>query len=168
MSTPSTLAQKEPYFFERQYFKQWWLWLFLAAMVALPLYGIYVQLIEKRPWGNNPMPDLGLILFALAMFGFAYFFRYMRLDTSCDHSGIGIWFRPFLTKKVAWQDIADAQVVNYGFVGYGIRLGSKYGTVYNIAGRLGLAITTKSGSRFVIGTQRPDELLQTVNSYLNP
>jgi hypothetical protein len=153
-------------FFERQYFTQWWVWLLLLGLLALPLYGLYVQLVQDRPWGNNPMSDIGLAVFAISMAGFAYFFKWMRMDTVCDKDGMRVKFRPFVNKRVHWKEIADARVVDYGFVGYGIRYGSKYGTVYNVKGRLGLAVTTTNGLKFVIGTQRGQELEAVVAKFL--
>lgn len=153
-------------FKERQYFNQWWVWLFLIVMLALPLYGLYVQLIEGRPWGNNPMSDLGLLIFAFSMVAFVYFFRWIRLDSVCDNDGISIRFRPFISKRIPWNEINQARIVNYGFVGYGIRLGSKYGTVYNVAGKYGLAVETRNGKKFVIGTQRPDELAIVADKFV--
>jgi len=153
-------------FFERQYFTQWWVWLLLLGLLALPFYGLYVQVIQDRPWGNNPMSDLGLVVFAISMSGFVYFFKWMRMDTVCDKEGVRVKFRPFVNKRVRWKEIADARVVDYGFVGYGIRYGSKYGTVYNVKGRLGLAVTTINGRKFVIGTQRAQELEALATAFL--
>ncbi len=36
----------------------------------------------------------------------------------------------------------------------GIRVWTKYGTVYNAQGKIGLSIKLKSGKQFVIGTQK--------------
>ncbi|WP_282032750.1 hypothetical protein [Aequorivita sinensis] len=68
-------------------------------------------------------------------------------------------FFPFVKKKVNWKDVKSAEVVNYGFVGgWGIRLGTKYGTVYNIKGNRGLAIELLNGKKFLTGTQKETEL----------
>lgn len=57
------------------------------------------------------------------------------------------------------KDIKSAKVVNYGFVGgWGIRLWTAYGTVYNIKGNKGLAIELFNGEKFLIGTQKENEL----------
>jgi hypothetical protein len=62
-------------------------------------------------------------------------------------------------KKIDWEEVANAQVVDYGFVGgWGIRLFTSYGTVYNIRGRFGLALELKSGKKLLIGTQKPEAL----------
>jgi hypothetical protein len=51
------------------------------------------------------------------------------------------------------------KVLNYGFVGgWGVRLWTKYGTVYNVKGNIGLAIELKNGTKFLIGTQKEIEL----------
>lgn len=68
-------------------------------------------------------------------------------------------FFPFIKKQVHWDQIKTIEVVNYGFVGgWGIRLFTSYGTVYNIQGNMGLAIELTSGKKFLIGTQKPKEL----------
>lgn len=83
-----------------------------------------------------------------------------------DSSGIDMRFSPLSSKKVKWSEIDSAEVVDYGFVGgWGVRLGSKYGTVYNVNGSKGLALKLKNGKKFVIGTQKEDELKSVVNKY---
>ena len=56
------------------------------------------------------------------------------------------------------KDIEEAELIKYGFVGYGIRLSIKYGSVYNVKGDKGLRITLKNGKKYLIGTQTPDNL----------
>lgn len=146
-------------FREEQKFTQWWLWLLLGGIGLLPVAGIYQQLILKKPFGNRPMSDSGLILFALFVFGLLALFWSMRLKTRIDRQGIRMNFFPFTGKQVGWNEVRKAEVVDYGFVGgWGIRTGTKYGTVYNTRGRVGLALELKNGKKFLIGTQRPDEL----------
>ena len=68
-------------------------------------------------------------------------------------------FFPFKKKRVEWNEIKNTKVINYGFVGgWGIRLWTKYGTVYNMKGNKGLAIELKNGKKFLIGTQKETEL----------
>ena len=43
--------------------------------------------------------------------------------------------------------LKSAKIVNYGFVGYGIRLGSQYGTIYNVNGNKGFAIELSNGKK---------------------
>jgi hypothetical protein len=145
-------------FKEEQKFTQWWLWVILIGIGMMPIFGMYKQLILHEEFGNNPMSDLGLIIFSVVVYGVIAMFWFMRLKTEIDQNEIRMNFFPFVTKRINWREIRSAEIVNYGFVGYGIRLGSKYGTVYNANGNKGLAIKLTNGKKFVIGTQKENEL----------
>ena len=145
-------------FKENQKFTQWWLWALLLGITCIPLYGLYRQLIIEIPFGNNPISDVGLILVLLFMLAFMGFFFSMRLRTEIDPQEIRMSYFPFLKKRIFWNEVTSAKIVNYGFVGYGIRIGSKYGTIYNTKGNKGLAIELKNGKKLCIGTQKPQEL----------
>lgn len=149
-------------FVELQRFNQWWLWAFIFALNLLPLYGIYKQLIVGKPWGSSPMSDYGLFIFQAFTLGFALFFYYLELRTEIDSRGIRVRLRPIATQTFKWEQIEAVQLVRYGFVGYGLRLMTKFGTVYNTRGHFGLAIITKDGGRFMIGTQKPDAVKEMV------
>jgi len=149
-------------FKEKQKFTQWWLWIILVAIGIIPIYGIYKQLFIGEKFGNNPMSDFGLIVFSVFIFGLISMFLFMGLKTEIDKNEIRMNFFPFVKKKIKWKEIKNAEIVNYGFVGYGIRLGSKYGTVYNMSGKNGLAIELQNGKKFVIGTQKENELNKIV------
>ena len=87
----------------------------------------------------------------------------MRLHTEIDADGIRIRFFPLTKRAVKWSEVKRAEVVNYGFVGgWGIRLWTSYGTVYNTSGNKGLAIELKDGKKFLIGTRREGEMAEAV------
>ncbi len=105
------------------------------------------------------MSDTGLIIFALCMVALPMFFLYVRLETDIDEKRIEMNYFPFLRKKIIWENVESARVVNYGTVGgWGIKHSPDHGTVYATGGDHGLAIKLKSGRKFVIGTQKKDEL----------
>lgn len=146
-------------FKEEQKFTQWWLWLILIPVGILPIFGIYKQLILGDKFGDKPMSDLGLIILTIFIFSLIGLFFIMKLKTSIDKNGIQMSFFPFVRKKVNWNEIKNIEVINYGFVGgWGIRLWTKYGTVYNMKGNKGLAIELNNGKKFLIGTQKETEL----------
>ncbi len=146
-------------FSEEQRFKQWWLWLILIPLGILSIYGMFKQLILGEPFGDKPFSDLGLVLFALFLFSFIGLNLTIKLRTKIDNNRIQMSFFPFTKKKINWNEIKDVEVLNYGFVGgWGIRLWTKYGTVYNIKGNKGLAIELKNGKKLLIGTQKETEL----------
>lgn len=146
-------------FTEEQKFTQWWLWLILIAIGMLPVYGIYKQLIIGEDFGSKPLSNIGLIIFSVFVFCFILLFYFMRLITEIDQQEIRMRFFPFVQKSIPWSEIKDAKLVNYGFVGgWGIRLWTSYGTVYNTKGDKGLAIELLDGKKFLIGTQREADL----------
>ncbi|MCX2720302.1 hypothetical protein [Lentiprolixibacter aurantiacus] len=161
--------QRDLLFKESQRFTQWWLWILLFGIFALPIYGIVQQLIFKEPWGSKPMPDIGLMIFALVMAALVYFIYYIKLMTWIHPDRIVLSFPPFFKRKqFLFADIESAKVVTYGIlVGYGLRFSPKYGTVYNIKGNKGLAITMKNGGKYMIGTQHPAQVEELVKHLLS-
>jgi len=153
-------------FFESQRFNQWWLWALLFGIFGVGSYGLIQQLILEVPFGSKPMNNTGIIGFSLFNLGMILLFRWMRLKTRIDAKGIYMRFVPFKTKFHTWEEIESISVVNYGFVGgWGIRLFTNYGTVYNMRGAQGLAIRLKSGKKYLIGSQRIDALTQFVAQF---
>ena len=151
-------------FKEEQKFTQWWfIWLLIVLIGTIPIYGIYKQLILGEEFGNNPMSDTGLIVFSVLMFALIGLFGLLKLKTTIDENEIRMSFFPFVKKKIKWDEIKNAEVVNYGFVGgWGIRVATKYGTVYNVRGNKGLAIELTNGKKFLIGTQKEAELTRAI------
>lgn len=94
-------------------------------------------------------------------------FAFMKLKTSINTSSLYFSFFPFIKKNIKWSEVEKAKVIDYGFIGgWGIRLRTGYGTVYNTRGSKGLFIKLKNGKRFIIGTQKKEEL-ETIITSLN-
>ncbi|MES2239586.1 MAG: hypothetical protein V4497_04935 [Bacteroidota bacterium] len=155
-------------FKEEQKFTQWWLWLLLIAIALIPVFGIYKQIFQGEVFGDKPISDSGLIVTTIIPFGILFLFWFSKLQTKIDSKEIQINFSPFITKNVEWKEVKSAQVISYSFVGYGIRLFTKYGTVYNIKGNKGLAIELKNGKKLLVGTQKVEELTEVVKNIYNP
>ncbi|WP_297097623.1 hypothetical protein [uncultured Draconibacterium sp.] len=151
-------------FKEEQKFTQWWfVWLIIILIAIIPIYGIYKQLILGDEFGNNPMSDTGLIVFSILMFALIGLFLLIKLKTTINDNEIRMSFFPFVKKKIKWDKIKKAEVVNYGFVGgWGIRIWTKYGVVYNVRGNKGLAIELSNGKKLLIGTQKEAELRRAI------
>jgi hypothetical protein len=146
-------------FNEEQRFTQWWLWLLLIGIGIIPLLGIYNQLILGKEFGSNPMSNLGIIIFSGITYLIIGLFSLIKLKIEISETECKLKFFPFLSKTINWNEVVSAAVVNYGFVGgWGIRKWTSYGTVYNIKGKMGLAIVLKDGSKFLIGTQKEKDL----------
>ena len=145
-------------FKEEQKFTQWWLWIFLLGIGILPVFGIYKQLIVGEKFGDKPMTDSGIIIFCVFIFSIIAMFWFIRLKTEIDKEEIRIHFFPFVKKRISWREIKSVEIVKYGFVGFGIRFWTKYGTVYNTKGNIGLAIELLNGEKYLVGTQKENEL----------
>lgn len=146
-------------FKEEQRFTQWWLWLLLIGIGLIPIIGIYNQIILGKEFGDNPMSNLGLIIFSIFTLLFIALFRIIKLKTEISTTELKFKLFPFVSKNLNWKDIASVNIVDYGFLGgWGIRMWTSFGTVYNINGKIGLAVELKNGSKFLIGTQKENEL----------
>jgi hypothetical protein len=146
-------------FQEHQRFNQWWVWGIIIGVTFIPLIGIYYQTTTGNSFGNNPLSNEGLAIAFIPMLGLLIFMRMLQLKTKITPKSIHFHFFPLVRKKIDWEEVANAEVVDYGFVGgWGIRLFTSYGTVYNIRGRFGLALELKSGKKLLIGTQKPEAL----------
>lgn len=146
-------------FYEVQRYRQWWLMTLLLIVSAIPIYAIiqHFSLGITKENSNSELPEL-ITTLCLTIGVFALFW-FIKLKTNINADGIEMDYFPFSKKNIKWSDIKEAKVVDYGFVGgWGVRFFTRYGTVYNVAGRHGLAIKLKSGKKFLIGTQRPEEL----------
>ncbi len=148
---------------EKQKFTQVWLIFILIIPVAIAIWGIVQQVIMGVPFGNNPAPDLALVLIFVFMAALAMLFLSMNLQTSIDKTGISYRFFPFHTKSklIKWTEVDKVYVRKYKpiaeYGGWGIRFG-KNGKALNTSGNKGMQIEFRNGKKLLIGTQRPEEL----------
>ena len=140
-----------------------------AFVLAAPYYvSVYQQIILGKPFGNNPASDGLLLLFAgFMVLSCPILLLRVSLKTDVGWDGISMQYAPFFKKQILWSQISSAKVVDYGFLGgWGFRYSKKHGIVYNVSGRIGIQIVLTSNQKFVIGTQRPDEFMHALKSYM--
>lgn len=148
-------------FSERQKFNQWWLWVLLFSGLAYSAWKAYAQIVLGEPQGPHASNHNSFMLAFGINLAVIFLFLAIELKTDLDTSGLRMHFFPFVKKRAGWDEVQEARIVDYGFVGgWGIRLWTRYGTVYNIRGSKGLAITLKSGRKFLVGTQKPETMKQ--------
>ncbi|WP_396637439.1 hypothetical protein [Maribacter sp. R77961] len=90
------------------------------------------------------------------------FILFSKLTVMITDTEIKIRHLLFFRKSIMLSDVVTSEIVSYGFLGYGIRISPTYGTVFNVKGNKGLAITLKNNRKFLIGTQKPDVLLLSI------
>ena len=162
---------------EDQQFRQPWLWLLLLAttitVACVFIYGFYIQLYLGHPWGDNPMSDtLLLIVGAISIMitaGLTFLFYKLKLVIDVDANGIHLRFFPLTSKTVRYEDITSCRARTYWpireYGGWGIRFGH-HGKAYNVYGNRGVQLEFSNATPLLIGSQRPEELAETINRYI--
>ena len=159
-------------FRETQHFRQVWLWALLLSISLLIIYSMVQQLIMGRPFGSNPAPDLVLVILGIAFgLGFPLFFYFLKLTTEVRDDGLYYRFSPF---HLSFRRIALGELVKYeaktyspikDYGGWGIRYG-RGGMAYNVIGNRGVQLELASGRRILLGSQRPEELVEAIGRAL--
>ncbi|CAM1347561.1 hypothetical protein [Tenacibaculum insulae] len=168
-------------FKEEQRFTQTWLIIIISLCSIMPflfgVYGIIQQIIYKKPFGDNPMSDIGLIFFTISMLLLTFLIFLFKLKTRIDEKGIYYQFFPihFSFKLISWNEINKAYVKTYNpikdYGGWGLKGGSFFssekGKAITISGDIGVQIELKNGIKILIGTQKETEVKQVLTNYQN-
>lgn len=145
-------------FVEIQKFDQWYIWVVPIFALGLWTFAFIKQIIFQIPVGDRPASDLEIMLIGLIPISIIALFRFIKLTTEIDSNLLSVCLFPFCSKSVSIRSIESIEFLTYKFVGYGCRLGTEYGTVLNVKGNQGFQILTKNGDRFLVGTQKSDEI----------
>ena len=165
--------KEEIVFYERQRFKQWWIFLlFTASFVFL--------LFSGKLSGDNQTDYpviIGTIVF-LTLLSVGFFF--VRLDTVINKDGVYFRMFPFHFKSIFinWEQILEAEIRRISPIrehgGWGMRFkvmnigshGISYGfgrKAYTISGNHVLQLRLNNNKKIIIGTKKPDELTEFLN-----
>ncbi|WP_405369720.1 hypothetical protein [Nonlabens sp. Asnod2-A12] len=145
---------------ETQKFDQWWLWLIVLSLFIIPFlqFNWSEDLLDQLTTDKIIPSILPVVILVL--------FLTLKMTTVITDEKITVIYSPLVKKEFYWRDLDKAQVIDYGFIGgWGIRLWTSYGTVYNVRGSKGLHIKTAS-NQYVIGTQKEKELRSTIEHLL--
>lgn len=145
-------------FVEIQKFDQWYIWVVPIFALGLWTFAFIKQIIFQIPVGDRPASDLEIMLIGLIPISIIALFRFIKLTTEIDGNLLSVCLFPFCSKKVSIASIESIEFLTYKFLGFGCRLGTEYGTVFNVKGNQGFQILTKNGDRFLVGTQKSDEI----------
>ena len=175
------MPQNEPFYSEKQRFRQWWLWLLILILSPIGPFvfirAIFQQVIIESPIGNNPTSDYVLIVLGLILgigfgIGIPIFLYIAGLDTEVRESGVYIRFRPFHRKWVVFgfNNIQKAEASTYSplkdYGGWGIRYGRK-GKAYNVSGNKGVFLTLRDGKNVLIGSTNHKALYSSINERMS-
>lgn len=159
----------ETIFQEKQYFRQWWLWLILLIINAITIF-LFARYFFDSSSTDRSVASILLnsisVCFSLLL---TLLFAFMHLDTMVKTDGIYLRFFPIHLsyKKYTWSILHQANIRTYNalseYGGWGIRYSfSKNGIAYTISGSTGLQLEQKDGKKILIGTDRAEELQATL------
>jgi hypothetical protein len=157
----------EPLFTETQRFRQKWI-LFLLCFLWIGSLLLSILLVTKKKaelWAVG----LSFIAFTAFVLGFIS----IRLESAISSEAIRYRFFPIQWKfrMIKRVDIKRLETITYDplteYGGWGIRAGRK-GWAYTVSGNKGLLITLVDDTNILIGTCKPQELMQYLlhNGYL--
>lgn len=161
------------FYAEEQKVNNRWLWLLLATITIIFLYGFIEQLIFKQPFGAKPAPDWVLAFMALIPLFFLYLMFAIKFSFQIDEDGVKYRYFPFHIKEriIPWDDIDNIYVRNYRpiaeYGGWGLRTLNRNNISYSISGKNGLQLELKNKKKILLGTQNPEELAKIITHFYN-
>jgi len=167
----------KPLFEEKQRYTQWWLWLIIvsAAVIVTGVFmnAVYVQLVTGNPWGDKPLSDDALIVYALFMIScmiimLLMFFNSV-LEITVDRSGVSYRYFPLIRswRRIDRENIQAYELKKYYLQGYGIKRDLRGNKTINVKGNTGVELVMFDGIKLVLGTQKPDEFLNALKKMKN-
>jgi hypothetical protein len=164
-------GQTKPLFHEEQSLRQPRL-LILTAIppVAMLLLAIW-QVGLGHPWGKQPMSNTGMVGWTIFLWLVYVRLITVKLVTEVESNQVsvamrGLWrsYRISLEAVNSVKTITFHPIADWG--GYGIRSTAK-GKAFIAQGNRGVELELKKGGIIVVGSQRPDELAQSLNPHLS-
>ncbi len=143
-------------FQESQKFQQWWLWIIVIGLVIVAA----STFNYSEPLENQITVDK--VILTITAVGILVLFLTLKLNTRITEDKIEVRYFPFVQKDFYWKELSSVQIIDYGFVGgWGIRIWTTYGIVYNVRGSKGLHIKI-ADKQYVIGTQKEEEMRSSI------
>ena len=119
------------------------------------------------------LPVISLIVFGILLpVAVAVLFFMLKMETEVRADGLYVRFFPLHIqyKKFGSEDLSEyyarvyRPILEYG--GWGIRCGFKGARAYNVSGNKGVQLILQNGKRLLIGSQKPDELVEAISSMM--
>lgn len=160
------MAAIEPKFEETQQYREWGFWIIVSLIFLFPFIIRLFSIMELGLWGAF---GKGILVHIIIIGLIILLFIIAKTDLLMDKSGVRIRYFPFSKKKFSWEEIEEAKMINYNFQeirGKGIRFWTHYGIIQKLKGNRGLFLKLKNGKTYLISTQKPAELKQTIKHYI--
>jgi len=160
-------------FKEVQTFRQKILWILLSIITIGSIALFVINYLNTMNDGTNSsdISLFGLILVTMFTSFLLWFFYKIELIISINSNSINYTFWPFIrdTKKIRFENIHSIYVGKYKpireYGGWGYRLSLKgRGLCLNVSGSQGIRIKMNDGYELLLGTQKKEELIKTLNN----
>ena len=148
-------------FEERQHFRQLWLWVLMAGLNGVFIYGIIQQIFLGKLFGDKPASDATLLISTFFLLALTAGFMIMRLETRITKDGIDVRFYPVHRRyrHYSWPSLRYCYVRKYKpileYGGWGLR-GMGSNRALNTSGNKGIQLVTIDGLKLLIGTQNAE------------
>ena len=147
----------------------WWVMLLLCGVAVLAWIGFAVQIVLGRPLGTNPAPDWVMwLLWLLFGIGLPILWHLSKLVVEVTDDRILVQYIPFVSRTIPFTQIKGYKARSYRpireYGGWGIRWAPGNRRAYSVKGNKGVELELHSGQRIMIGSQKPEELVQAIDS----
>ena len=153
-------------FKEEQHVNRWK----VVPVILLAVAGLLFSFFRQPDDGASKWFLLGMLLLVT---GISVLMLRAKLETQIDRYAIKYRFFPFINswRRIEKEQITSLEVAKYSpileYGGYGYRFSIKNGRALNVAGNKGLKIVNLKNKKLLIGTQKPEEMEQAINQFLN-
>lgn len=159
-------------FREEQRFTQLWLIVLMSVALFVPITLIFQEYSKE----NSSISINELIGSTIAILASGLLIFFFKLKTRIDEKGIYYQFFPFhfKYKLISWYEIENAFVRTYDAIGeyggWGLKGGffwrKSKGTCINVSGDIGIQLELKNGKKLLIGTQKKEEAISVLKTYM--
>jgi Family of unknown function (DUF6141) len=154
---------------EVQRFRQPWIWLLIAGVFGVTVWGFVQQIVLGKPFGQNPAPDTVIMIIGL-VFGIALPVLFLVGNLTVEVRSDGLYYRffPFhwSFRRISGETLVKHEVRSYSpirdYGGWGIRYG-RGGKAYNVSGKRGVMLEFSDGRNLLIGSQKPEDLASAIS-----
>jgi hypothetical protein len=114
-------------FRETQSFRQQGAYVVYGVLLAILVFFIYAdvqQIIFRKPFGDKPATNFVLLFITFFVLAMLLLFFVAKLETKITGEGVQFRWVPFQSafSNYKWEHIIKAEFIEYGFVGYCLRL----------------------------------------------
>jgi len=158
-------------FCEEQKFSLWLSFVVLFSMIFA--IAIVVFTLTKQALDTLPLV-VTIVCGIIVPIAIALLFKVAKLETEVRADALYIRYFPFHIdyKKFAKEDLSECYARTYKpireYGGWGIRYSFRKGRgkAYNLSGNKGVQLVFKNGKKLLIGSHKPDELAEAINSIM--